>query len=200
MAGQLGYPVVMKIASPDVLHKSDAGGVFLDLKSPADIAPAYAQIIENVTVAFPQARIEGVHLQTQVPAAQEVIVGMARDPLFGPLMMFGSGGVEVEGLHDVSFALAPLGEQEAREMISSTWAGKKLKGFRNIPPADETAAIDILIKLSRLAVENPDVEEIEINPLRVRAAGAIAVDVRLKRNQPVPPQIGSSPGVLDSEE
>ncbi|NTU55180.1 MAG: hypothetical protein HGA79_02910, partial [Anaerolineales bacterium] len=129
----------------------------------------------------PEARIDGVHIQQQIPEGQEVIVGMVRDPQFGPLMMFGSGGVEVEGLKDVAFALAPLSQAEAEKMIRKTWAGRKLKGFRNIPPADEEAVVDVLVKLSRLVVENEFIEEIEINPLRVLGKGAVAVDVRMKR-------------------
>ena len=118
--------------------------------------------------------------QRQIPQGQEVIVGAVRDPLFGPLMMFGSGGVEVEGLKDVAFALAPLNQAEAQEMIRKTWAGRKLKGFRNIPPADEESVVDVLVKLSRLVMEHEDIEEIEINPLRVLSKGAVAVDVRIK--------------------
>ncbi|HKI53946.1 MAG TPA: acetate--CoA ligase family protein, partial [Anaerolineales bacterium] len=101
-------------------------------------------------------------------------------PQFGPLMMFGSGGVEVEGLKDVAFALAPLNQVEAEKMIPKTWAGKKLKGFRHIPPADEESVIDVLVKLSRLALENENIQEIEINPLRVLNKGVVAVDVRMK--------------------
>jgi acetyltransferase len=119
-------------------------------------------------------------LQRQVAQGQEVIVGMVRDPQFGALMMFGSGGVEVEGLKDVAFALAPLNQAEAEKMIRKTWAGRKLKGFRNIPPADEGSVVDVLIKLSRLALENGSIEELEINPLRVLSDEAIAVDVRIK--------------------
>jgi acyl-CoA synthetase (NDP forming) len=104
---------------------------------------------------------------------------MVRDPQFGPLMMVGSGGVEVEGLKDVAFALAPLSQAEAREMLRKTWAGRKLQGFRNIPPADEASVIDVLVKLSHLALDNEHIEEIEINPLRVLSQGAVAVDVRM---------------------
>jgi len=111
---------------------------------------------------------------------QGVIVGMVRDPQFGPLMMVGSGGVEVEGLKDVTFGLAPLDQAEAREMLRKTWAGRKLQGFRNIPPADEESVVDVLVRLSRLSIENEQVEEIEINPLRVLNQGALAVDVRVK--------------------
>ncbi|MEW5828024.1 MAG: acetate--CoA ligase family protein, partial [Chloroflexota bacterium] len=180
LAAELGFPLVMKIASPDILHKSDVGGVMLGLGSAEAIRLAYTQMMERVAAAAPQAKIEGVLLQRMVPDGQEVIVGMVRDPQFGPLMMFGSGGVEVEGLKDVAFALGPLDQAEASDMIRRTWAGRKLKGFRNIPPADEAAVADILVKLSHLAFDHPEISEIEINPLRVLADGAVAIDVRLK--------------------
>ena len=129
---------------------------------------------------IPPPQIDGVHLQRQIPDGQEVIIGMVRDPLFGALMMFGSGGIEVEGLKDVAFALAPLNQAEAREMIRRTWAGRKLKGFRSIPPVDEESVIDALVKLSQLALEHETIDEIEINPLRVLSKSAVAVDVRVK--------------------
>jgi acetyltransferase len=179
IAGELEFPVVMKIASPDILHKSDVGGVMLNLQDAQQTQIAYTQIMERVRAARPEARIDGVHLQRQVPQGQEVIVGMVRDPQFGPLMMVGSGGVEVEGLRDVAFALAPLSQAEAREMLRKTWAGRKLQGFRNIPPADEDAVINVLVKLSHLALDNEHIAEIEINPLRALAQGAVAVDVRM---------------------
>jgi acetyltransferase len=180
IANELGYPVVMKIASADILHKSDIGGVVLNIKDVESLQIAYAQIMERAKSAEPDAKINGVHIQRQIPDGQEVIVGMVRDPQFGALMMFGSGGVEVEGLKDVAFALAPLNQIEAKKMILKTWAGRKLKGFRHIPPADEESVIDVLVKLSWLALENEDIQEIEINPLRVLEKGSIAVDVRIK--------------------
>jgi acetate---CoA ligase (ADP-forming) len=184
IANAVGYPIVMKIASPDIIHKSDVGGVALDINDPAKLQSAYAQMTERVQRARPDARIEGVHLQRQVPPGQEVIVGAVRDPQFGPLMMFGSGGVEVEGLRDVAFALAPLTRAEAVEMVRRTWAGRKLAGFRNIPPADQDAVVDILVKLSHVVIENDSISEIEINPLRVLSKGAVAVDVRIKVDEP----------------
>ncbi len=180
IATELGFPVVMKIASPDILHKSDIGGVLLNMKSEEEVQSGYALLLERARKSMPNAKIEGVHLQRQIPEGQEVIIGAVRDPLFGALMMFGSGGIEVEGLKDVAFALAPLNQAEAREMIRKTWAGRKLKGFRSIPPVDGESVIDVLIKLSYLAYEHPEVEEIEINPLRVLQKGAVAVDVRMK--------------------
>lgn len=180
IADKIGYPVVMKIASPDILHKSDIGGVVLNIQSVESLLIAYAQIVRDAKASNPDARIEGIQIQRQIPDGQEVIVGMVRDPQFGPLMMFGSGGVEVEGLKDVAFALAPLNQAEAWKMIRATWAGRKLKGFRHISPADEESVVDVLVKLSWLALENEKIEEVEINPLRVLHKGSIAVDVRIK--------------------
>ncbi|MCB0119760.1 MAG: acetate--CoA ligase family protein [Anaerolineales bacterium] len=180
IANELGYPVVMKIASPDISHKSDVGGVMLNIQDEQTLQSDYAQMMERVKSAMPKARIDGVHIQRQIPEGQEVIVGMVRDPQFGPLIMFGSGGVEVEGLKDVAFALGPLDQAEAESMMRKTWAGRKLKGFRSIPPVDENATRDVLVKLSILAAEHEEVDEIEINPLRVLTNGAAAVDVRIK--------------------
>ncbi len=180
IASELGFPVVMKIASIDISHKSDVGGVLLNITDTASLLSGYTTMIERVSKAMPQAKIEGVHLQRQIANGQEVIIGMVRDAQFGALMMFGSGGVEVEGLKDVAFALAPLNQAQAREMMRKTWAGRKLKGFRNIPPVDEESVIDVLVKLSQLAVEHEEIEEMEINPLRVLGKGAVAVDVRMK--------------------
>ena len=180
IASEHGYPVVMKIASPDFLHKSDVGGVELDIKDSATLQSAYREMMARVQAAKPEARIDGVYIQQQIPSGQEVILGAVRDPQFGPLMMFGSGGVEVEGLKDVAFALAPLTRPEASKMIRRTWAGRKLAGFRNMPPADKEIVIDILVKLSHLAMDSDTLQEIEINPLKVLSKGAIAVDVRVK--------------------
>ncbi|MBI3739446.1 MAG: acetate--CoA ligase family protein, partial [Chloroflexi bacterium] len=177
---ELGFPVVMKIASPDILHKSDIGGVLLNVQTEADVLSGYALLIERAKSAKPNAKIDGVHIQRQIESGQEVIVGVVRDPTFGPLVMFGSGGVEAEGLKDVAFALGLLSPLEAEEMMRKTWAGRKLDGFRNIPAADKSAVQDILIKLSRLACDHPEIKEIEINPVRALAKGAVAVDVRIK--------------------
>lgn len=180
IANELGYPVVMKIASPDILHKSDVGGVILNVKDVQSLQNAHTQMLERVQAAQPKASIDGVHIQRQIPDGQEVIVGMVQDPQFGPLMMFGSGGVEVEGLKDVAFALAPLNQAEAERMIRKTWAGRKLNGFRNLPPADERSVIDVLMRLSQLAIRHENIAEIEINPLCVLSKGVVAVDVRMK--------------------
>ncbi len=180
LASEMGFPVVAKIASPDILHKSDIGGVILDLNDESDVRRAYTTLLERANSAKPDARIQGITLQRQIAPGQELIIGAVRDPQFGALMMFGSGGVEAEGLKDVAFALAPLSYAGANDMIEKTWAGKKLAGFRNIAPADRAAVIDALIRLSWLAIDHPEISEIEINPLRALHQGVIAVDVRLK--------------------
>jgi acyl-CoA synthetase (NDP forming) len=181
LAEQLGYPVVLKVASADVPHKSDVGGVIVGLSSGSEIVSGYAQIIQTVAATRPEAVIDGVWVQKQVPEGQEVIVGALQDPSFGPLIMFGSGGVQAEGIHDVAFALAPLSPREAEDLIDRTWAGRRLNGFRNIPKADKQAARDAVVRLSWLAYQHPEISEIEINPLRVLREGAVAIDVRVVR-------------------
>ena len=179
-ADRLGYPLVLKLASADITHKSDVGGVLLNLNSAAEAAQGFVTVSENARRARPEARLEGVHLQRMLPPGQEVIVGVVRDPQFGALVMFGSGGVEVEGLKDVAFALAPLSRSEAARMLESTWAGRKLKGFRSLAPADREAVIDALVRLAQLAYDLPQIAEIEVNPLRALNEGACAIDVRAR--------------------
>lgn len=182
-AAQLGFPVALKAASPDLAHKSDVGGVLLNVRSPEEARSGYTQIVSRVRAAAPEAALEGVYVQRMTGPGQEVIIGAVNDPQFGPLVMFGSGGVEVEGLKDVAFALAPLNQAEAEKLMRRTWAGKKLKGFRSIPPGDEAAVTDILVRLSHLAYRHQDIREIEVNPLRVLppGEGAVGLDVRVKK-------------------
>ena len=182
MARTMGFPVAMKLASPDITHKSDVGGVVLGLGSREAVEGAFETVMRAAKKARPDARLLGVHLQKMLPPGQEVIVGAVRDPQFGPLVMFGSGGVEVEGLKDVTFALAPLPRAEAEAMLERTWAGRKLRGFRNLASADRDAVLDVLVRLARLAADFPEIAEVEVNPLRALAAGqgAVAVDVRIR--------------------
>jgi len=181
-AKEIGYPVALKVSSADIPHKSDVGGVALGLAGEGDVAEAFRRVTESARGAAPEARIEGVLVQEQLPAGIEVIVGMVRDEQFGPLMMFGSGGVEVEGLNDVAFALAPLSREEAVELMDRTWAGRRLRGTRGRPPGDREAAVDCLRLLGQLALDVPEIAEAEINPLRVfeRGRGAAALDVRIR--------------------
>lgn len=183
LAKRLEGKVVLKLASPDIAHKSDIGGVLVGLQTAEEVRNGFATILERAKTSRPNARIEGVHVQKLAPAGQEVICGFVRDPQFGPLVMFGSGGVEVEGLKDVAFGLSPLTRAEAERMIDSTWAGKKLNGFRSIPACDRAAVVDVLLKISQLAEDLPAIQELEINPLRVLAPGqgALAIDTRVKK-------------------
>ncbi len=172
LAEALGFPVVLKIASRSILHKSDARGVLLNVAAAAAVVSGYAQIVQNVRDSRPEAMIEGVTVQKQLPSGQEVILGAVQDPTFGPLLMFGSGGLEAEGMQDVAFALGPLNEAEALVLMQRTWAGRKLDGFRSIPPADKRAALDALVRLSWLAYEHPELKEIEINPFARARVGS----------------------------
>jgi acetyltransferase len=181
-AHQVGYPVVLKIASPDISHKSDTGGVMLNLVDPEAVSIGYSKIISNARAAYPKAMIDGVYVQRMLPIGQEVILGAIQDAQFGPLVMFGSGGVEVEGLKDVAFSLAPVTDQDAVWMLDNTWAGRRLRGFRHLPPADRQAVLDSIKRIGQLAADFPQLAEIEINPLRVfpSSQGVAALDVRMK--------------------
>lgn len=181
-ARELGFPVVLKVASPEIPHKSDVGGILLNVSDDEEARAGFWTVTGRAHTARPEAHIEGVQVQHMIQAGQDVIVGAKREAQFGPLMMFGSGGVEVEGLKDVAFALAPLLPSDADGLLERTWAGRKLKGFRSIPPADEGAVKEVLERLAQLAADLPEIGEIEINPLRVLSPGegAVAVDVRVK--------------------
>ena len=182
LAEEIGMPVVLKVASADISHKTDVGGVILNLADIKSVRGGYQTILDQAQAAMPGAELTGVYVQKMVPPGQEVIVGAVRDPQFGPVMMFGSGGTEVEGLKDLAFGLAPLTELEIETMLKTTWAGRKLEGYRNILPADIQAVKEVLIRLAQLAWDFPELEEIEINPLRVFQdhLGAAAVDVRMR--------------------
>ncbi len=181
-AEQFGYPVVLKIASPDIPHKSDIGGVALDLNDAEAVRSAFEQIMAKARAAKPEAQIDGMIIQQMLRTGQEVIVGAVRDEQFGPLIMFGAGGVEVEGKRDVAFGLAPLSRAEAEKLIEATFAGRRLRGFRGSAPADRDAVIDRLLRLAQLVVDFPEIAEIEINPLQVmpEGQGAVAIDTRMK--------------------
>ena len=176
---EIGYPVVLKIVSPDIIHKSDAGGVMVNLKNPAEVAAAYKKILENVKKYKADAKIVGILVQEMAPPSTEVIVGAIKDPQFGQTIMFGLGGIFVEVLKDVNFRIAPLTNDDAREMITELKAYPLLKGFRNTPPADIDALIGILTAISRLVMENPEIKELDLNPVLAYQTGAKTVDARI---------------------
>jgi acetyltransferase len=182
MAVKAKFPVVLKVASPDIPHKSDVDGVLVDLWDASAAAQGFNQVVERARLAVPQAHIHGAVIQHMLPPGQDVIIGALQDPQFGAVLMFGSGGVEAEGLKDVSFTLAPLSQEESSFLLETTWAGRKLAGYRSLPPADRAAVIDVLLRFSHLAADFPELSEIEINPLRVLAEGqgAYALDLRAR--------------------
>jgi len=178
-AEEIGYPVVLKIVSPDIIHKFDVGGVMLNLKSAEEVKNAYNQIVENVRKYKPNARILGVNVQEMAPPSTEVIVGAIKDPQFGPTIMFGLGGIFVEVLKDVTFRIAPITEEDAKEMISEIKAYPILRGFRGAPPADIEAITKILVNTSKLVMEHQEIKELDLNPIMVYKSGAKTVDARI---------------------
>ena len=177
-ARELGGPVVMKIVSPDILHKSDAGGIRVGVQGDREVEAAYHELVTTVAANCPEAKLEGVLVERMAPKGQEVIVGMRRDENFGPVVMFGLGGIYVELFADVAFRIAPVDRKNALEMIQETKAFKLLNGYRGSAPADLEAVVDCIQRLGQLALDYPEIAEIEINPLRVMPAGqgALALD------------------------
>ncbi|NLT73373.1 MAG: acetate--CoA ligase family protein [Chloroflexi bacterium] len=181
---EIGYPVVMKIASPDILHKSDVGGIIVGVSDEAQVREAFDTLIARAREHVPNATIWGAQVQEMVTNAREVIIGMNRDPQFGPLVMFGLGGIYVEVLRDVTFRVAPMTRVQARAMIEEIRSYKLLAGARGQAPADLDAIVDTLLRISQLVSDWPEIAEMDINPLLVReqGAGAVAVDMRLILN------------------
>jgi acyl-CoA synthetase (NDP forming) len=178
-ATAIGFPIVLKIVSPDIVHKSDVGGVIVGIKSVNEVKKGYRQIMNSIKKHKPDAKIVGVLVQEMAPAGTEVIVGSIKDPQFGPAIMFGLGGVFVEVLKDVTFRIAPITDDEAAEMISEVKAYPLLQGYRNTPPADLKAITKILVNTSRLVTEHPEIKELDLNPIMVYEKGAKAVDARI---------------------
>jgi len=178
-AEEMGFPVVLKIVSPQILHKSDVGGVVLNVKDAQGVREAYERILNNVKKRRPDAEIEGIYVQEMAPSSTEVIVGATKDPTFGPTIMFGLGGIFVEILKDVSFRLIPITRDDAVEMIHEIRSYKILEGARGMPKADEGALVDILLNTSRMVSECPEIKELDMNPILVYEKGAKIVDARV---------------------
>ena len=179
-AEAIGYPVVLKLQSPDISHKSDVGGVVLGLKDSDSVRAAYETIVGDARAKWPQATIDGVLVQKMFSGGLEIIIGSNRDQQFGQLVLVGSGGVDVELRPDVSMSIAPLSRAQAERMIDRTYASKRLDGWRGSPPGDRDAVVDALQRLAQLASDFPNISELEINPLYTlaRGQGAYAIDVR----------------------
>lgn len=178
-ARNLGFPVVLKVVSREVVHKSDAGGVKLNVKSAREVGLAYDEIMTSVREKQPTANVIGVSVQKMARAGVEVIIGMSKDPDFGPVLMFGLGGVLVELVKDVSFRIAPITRQDAAEMIREIKGFALLQGYRGADPVDLTALEDMLLKVSDLVDQDPAVNEMDLNPIFAYRDGAIAVDARV---------------------
>ncbi len=180
-AAEIGYPVAMKIVSPEILHKTDIGGVQIGLGNPEAVRRAYVEITKNARRLLPEAHILGVDIQAMVKG-REIILGVSRDPQFGPLLMFGLGGVYVEVLKDVSFRVAPITRQDAVDMINEIRSYLLLAGVRGEKKADIQAIIESLLRLSQLVTDFPQILELDINPLMVGEVdqGAVALDCRMR--------------------
>lgn len=186
---KIGFPVVLKIVSPDVIHKSDAGGVKLNLTNAEDVRKAYRNILET----FKYQHIKGVAVQRMAKAGIEAIIGITRDPSFGPLIMFGLGGVFVEVLRDVSFRILPITEKDAAEMIEDIRGSDILKGYRG-KAVDLESLSQLLLKISQLVVENPEIQELDLNPLFLYPDGYVTVDARMFVSEPAHPEMTTPTG------
>jgi acyl-CoA synthetase (NDP forming) len=178
-SSDIGFPAVIKIYSPDITHKTDAGGVKVGLKNTAEVKNAYKEIMTSVKEKFPSAKIEGVSVQQMARPGIEIIIGMFKDPQFGPVIMFGLGGIFVEVLKDVSFRLVPIEKRDAEQMIKEIKGYALLNGYRGQEPAHIPSLVDILLKLSDFIDKTPEIKEMDINPVFAYKDSALAVDARI---------------------
>ncbi|MBS3752705.1 MAG: acetate--CoA ligase family protein [Anaerolineales bacterium] len=181
-AAEIGYPVVLKITSPDILHKTDVGGVKVGLESPEEVRDAFELMLYRAERYLPEAEVWGCQVQEMAPpGGLEVLIGMNRDPQFGPLITFGLGGIYVEALKDVTFRVAPFSRKEAQAMLEEIRASSLLEGVRGEPPVDKDSIVEILMRIGQLVQQFPEIAELDINPLIVypEGQGAIAIDMRL---------------------
>ena len=179
VAETLGFPVVLKIVSPDTVHKSDVGGIVTGVGSAAEVEAAFARIVANVRQHVPAATISGILVQRMVQGGRELIAGMSRDRLFGAIVMFGLGGIYVEALRDVTFRIAPVGDADARDMVHGIRGASMLGAVRGQPPVDVDAIASVLRRISQLALDFPEIAELDVNPLLAVADGVVAVDARV---------------------
>ncbi len=178
-AQQIGFPVVLKVVSPDIAHKSDVGGVALNLADGAAVGDAFDRIMRAVKAAQPNANVLGVAVQTMAQPGTEVIVGMTKDPQFGPVLMFGLGGILVEVLKDVSFRIVPVNERDADQMIHEIKGFPVLEGVRGQRPADLKALQQLITQVSGFVEQHPEIDELDLNPVFAYPDGALAVDARI---------------------
>jgi acyl-CoA synthetase (NDP forming) len=177
----MGFPVVLKTNSPEILHKSDCGGVRLNIQTAQQLRNAYEKMMHDIGGPHPNARSAGVVVSPMAAPGLELLIGMNRDPQFGPLIMFGLGGLTVELLRDVSMRLLPITRRDTAEMINEIKGARLLKGFRGRPAVDENALVDGILKLASIAEEYPEIVEIDLNPVMAYSEGMLVVDARVIR-------------------
>jgi acyl-CoA synthetase (NDP forming) len=179
LSQKIGFPVALKVASPDIIHKSDSGGVKLSLNKIAEVKAAYNEIMKAVRKQYPNALIHGISVQKMVRPGTEVIVGSSKDLQFGPVIMFGLGGIFVELLKDVSFRIIPMVRKDAEEMIKEIKGYPLLQGYRGKEPSNIPALVEMILKISHLIEENPQIKELELNPIFAYRDSALAIDARI---------------------
>ena len=179
LAERIGFPAVLKVVSPEIVHKSEAGGVKINLKDTDEVRGAYNTIMENAKKFNSKANIVGVLVQEMAPQGIETIIGAVKDPQFGQTLMFGLGGIFVELLKDVTFRVAPITEQDAAEMIVGVKAFPLLNGYRGSPPADVKAIVTQLVCVSHLVMDYPEIRELDLNPVMAYPHGTKVVDARI---------------------
>jgi acyl-CoA synthetase (NDP forming) len=184
ISNQLGYPVVLKIASPEIVHKSDAGGVKLGVKTAEEVAKAYDDILDSIGQRYPKALIQGIAVQKAARPGVEVIIGVSKDAQFGPVLMFGLGGILVEILRDVSFRIVPLTRKDAASSIREIKGYPLLEGFRGSEAVDVSSLEDLLLKISDFAEQYPEIKELDLNPIFAYHDGNLAVDARIILESP----------------
>ena len=179
LSEEMGYPVVLKISSVDITHKSDAGGVKVNINDKAEVEKAFDDIMTSCKAGYPDANIEGIAVQPMAKAGTEIIMGMIQDSQFGPVLMFGLGGVLVEILKDVAFRVVPLQERDAKEMIEEIKGYKLLEGYRGSEPVDISFLEQTIMKLSEFVDSTPEIAELDMNPVFAYSNGAMVVDARI---------------------
>ncbi len=179
LSQKIGFPVALKIISPDIVHKSDSGGVKLSIHHVTEVKKAYDDILKKVKKQYPDAVIHGISVQKMARPGTEVIIGTSQDPQFGPVIMFGLGGIFVELLKDVSFRVIPVERRDAKEMIEEIKGYPLLQGYRGNEPANLPALIETILTISKLVEENPQIKELELNPIFAYRDKTIAVDARI---------------------
>lgn len=176
---EMGFPVVLKITSPDIVHKSDSGGVKLGIANATQASKAYSEIMLSIKQRYPSAIIHGLTVQKMAPPGIQVIVGMNKDPQFGPVLMFGLGGILVELLKDVSFRIVPVTKRDAAEMIREIKGYPLLEGYRGQEPANIDALQDIIMRVSQFVERTPEIKELDLNPIFAYRDKAVSVDARI---------------------